>query len=312
MRALITGVGGQDGWYLSELLCDKGYEVFGLDTYKVKQTELPLNVEGIPGDLLDASSLHRAIAETRPDEVYNLGAMTFVGDSWQRPALVGQVNGIGAVNLLDACRDSGLDIAFYQASTSEMYGSTPPPQDETTKFHPRSPYGVAKLYAHWMAVNYRESYGMRTYCGILFNHESPRRGYQFVSKKIARSVAEIKAGKRKQLVLGNLQAKRDWGFAGDFVEAMWRMLQGEPDDYVVATGELHSVEDMVSTAFSHVDLDYRGFVTVSQEFYRAAEVNALCGDASKAQEKLGWEPQTTFKELVEGMVDYEMRNFVRT
>jgi GDPmannose 4,6-dehydratase len=309
MRALITGVNGQDGRYLSEFLLGKGYEVFGLDPYRVNKIEAPPDVMMIPGDLLDPGSLHRALGNLGAgDEVYNLGAMSYVGDSWDRPALVGQVNGIGTLNLLEACRDK--HVRFYQASTSEMFGSTPPPQNEQTAFHPRSPYGVAKLYAHWAVVNYRESYGMQNYCGILFNHESPRRGHQFVSKKIASGVAAIKHGQAETISLGNLDAARDWGFAWDFVEAMWMMVQGEPDDYVIATGELHTVEEMVSIAFSHVDLDWNEHVVIDERFIRPAEVHALQGDITKAL-RMGWEPKTTFEELVKGMVDYEMRHFVQ-
>ena len=308
MRALITGVNGQDGYYLSQLLIEKGYEVFGLDPYKVREVESPPGVTMIPGDLLDAGSLHRAVKTARPDEVYNLGAQSFVGSSWAQPALVGMVNGIGVVNLLDALRDTG--AKFYQASTSEMFGSTPPPQSESTAFHPRSPYGVAKLYAHWATINARESYGMQTYCGILFNHESPRRGYQFVTKKVAKAVADIVAGKQDVLKLGNLDAKRDWGHAKDFVKAMWLMLQGEPDDYVVATGELHSVREMVEIAFQYAGLDWVDHVEIDPAFFRPAEVNALCGDASKIRAK-GWVPEYSFRSLIEEMVSYEMRDIVR-
>lgn len=309
MRALITGVNGQDGYYLAALLNEKGYEVFGLDPYKVRPVDSPPNVKMIPGDLLDVGSLHRALDIADPDEVYNLGAQSFVGTSWDQPALVGMVNGIGAINLLDACRGDG--IKFYQASTSEMFGSTPPPQCESTVFHPRSPYGVAKLYAHWATINYRESYGMSTYTGILFNHESPRRGYQFVTKKVATAVANIHAGNQSELRLGNLEAKRDWGHAEDFVRAMWLMMQDDPDDYVIATGELHSVREMVEIAFSHVGLDWEQYVVVDPAFFRPAEVNALCGNSMKARVKLGWEPEHSFGDLIREMVDHEMRNVIR-
>ena len=303
MRALITGINGQDGWYLSRLLLDEGYEVFGLDPYRPHRTPVP-GVTMVKGDLTDPASLFRVMREVKPTEVYNLGAMSFVGDSWAQPMLTAQVNAIGTLNLLEAADG----IPFYQASTSEMFGSSPPPQNEDTKFHPRSPYGVAKLFAHHICVNYRESYGWPISCGILFNHESPKRGEQFVTRKVAKAVAEIKAGVRETVELGNLDAKRDWGCAGDFVDAMWLMLQNEPDDFVIATGQLHSVEEMVDIAFSAVGLSWEDHVVINPDFIRPAEVDALCGDYSKAKRILDWQPVTTFKQMIEEMVDAEMRN----
>ena len=303
MRALITGINGQDGWYLSRLLLDEGYEVFGLDPYRPHRTPVP-GVTMVKGDLTDPASLVRVMREVKPTEVYNLGAMSFVGDSWAQPMLTAQVNAIGTLNLLEAADG----IPFYQASTSEMFGSSPPPQNEDTKFHPRSPYGVAKLFAHHICVNYRESYGWPISCGILFNHESPKRGEQFVTRKVAKAVAEIKAGVRETVELGNLDAKRDWGYAGDFVDAMWLMLQNEPDDFVIATGQLHSVEEMVDIAFSAVGLSWEDHVVINPDFIRPAEVDALCGDYSKAKRILDWQPVTTFKQMIEEMVDAEMRN----
>ena len=295
MRSLITGIHGQDGYYLTQHLLGLGYEVYGLDPYRPEPRSL--DVPMVPGDLLDMGSLIRAIETVQPDEVYNLGAQTFVGGSWVQPGLTCQVNGLGVVNLLEAIRTVDDGIKFYQASTSEMFGNAPSPQNEETPFHPRSPYGAAKLYAHWMTINYRESYGMKTYTGILFNHESPRRGKQFVTRKVCDAA---KAG--QPVVLGNLEARRDWGYAGNYVRAMHQMLQREPDDYVIATGKMHSVEDLARIAYEFVGLDWRDYVTVSEEFNRPAELYELCGDASKAKTKLGWGPTVSFEELIEMMV----------
>ncbi len=312
--ALITGISGQDGSYLAELLLEKGYKVYGL----VRRISVPNmenighianQIEIISGDLLDEGSLIRAIEKSKPDEIYNLGAQSFVTASWDQPTLTGEFTGLGVTRLLEAVRLVNSKIRFYQASSSEMFGKVQEiPQSEKTPFYPRSPYGVAKLYGHWIALNYRESFELYACSGILFNHESPRRGLEFVTRKITDAVAKIKMGLQKELRLGNLDAKRDWGFAGDYVKAMWMMLQQEtPDDYVVATGETHSVREFVDIAFSHVGLNYQDYVVVDPNFFRPAEVDILLGNPEKARNKLGWEPQVSFEELVVMMVDSDLK-----
>jgi GDPmannose 4,6-dehydratase len=313
MRALITGITGQDGSYLAEFLLSKGYEVAGV--VRRSSTEKFERVEGIrdrigilQADLHDQSSLVQAVREFRPTELYNLAAQSFVPTSWSQPLLTGDFTGLGVTRALDAVRQVDPSIRFYQASSSEMFGKVREiPQTETTPFYPRSPYGVAKVYGHWITVNYRESYDLFAVSGILFNHESPRRGLEFVTRKISHTVARIKLGMAKELRLGNLDARRDWGFAGDYVQAMWRMLQADTaDDYVVATGETHSVREFCEKAFSHVGLDWEEYVVVDERFYRPAEVEQLIGDPSKAKEKLGWSPTVSFRELVEMMVDADL------
>jgi GDPmannose 4,6-dehydratase len=317
-RALITGVTGQDGLYLSELLLSKGYEVFGLvrgqNNPKRAMVERVLpDVTVLTGDLTDLPSLLRALGEAQPDEVYNLGAVSFVAYSWENARLTSDVTGLGVLNLLDAVRlhaGDDLDgVRYYQASSSEMFGKVQQvPQSEATLLWPRSPYGVAKVYGHYMTINYRESYGMHASSGILFNHESPRRGPEFVTRKISQAVARISLGLQDKISLGNLDAKRDWGFAGDYVEAMWRMLQqDEADDYVVATGETHSIREYLDIAFERVGIsDWEPYVVQDPRFFRPAEVDLLIGDASKAKDKLGWSPSVTFRQLVEMMVDSDL------
>ena len=313
--ALITGVTGQDGAYLSKLLLEKGYKVYGLlarrssdTTWRLRYLGVQDDITCIEGDLTDQSSLIRGLSHFPVEEVYNLGAQSFVATSWMQPVLTGYVTGLGAVNLLEAIRLTNPKIRYYQASTSEMFGKIQEPvQNEQTPFYPRSPYGVAKLYAHWMTVNYRESFGMHASSGILFNHESPLRGIEFVTRKITDGVAHIKQGLQKELRLGNLEAKRDWGFAGDYVEAMWRILQQpDPADYVVGTGRTTSVREFCRLAFSHVGLHYEKFVTIDPKFYRPAEVDVLQADASKARQQLGWSPTTRVESLVGMMVDADM------
>jgi len=317
-RALITGLTGQDGSYLAELLLDKGYEVHGLvrrtatpSTERIEHLLDRLNL--IVGDMADQTSLIDAVATARPDEVYNLAAQSFVGDSWTVPMNTGDVDGLGVARLLEAIRREKPDARFYQASSSEMYGKVHAvPQSETTPFHPRSPYGVAKVYGYYITLNYRESFGMHASNGILFNHESPRRGLEFVTRKITDGVARIKLGLQDELRLGNLDAQRDWGFAGDYVDMMWLMLQqDEPDDYVVATGETHTVREFCELAFGHVGLDYQAHVVVDPRFVRPAEVDLLLGDPGKAKRVLGWEPKVTFAGLVEMMVDADMERLAR-
>ncbi len=312
-RALITGITGQDGSYLAELLLGKGYEVHGL--VRRASTEPFARIEHIrdrvtllSGDLSDQGSLIDAVEECRPDEVYNLAAQSFVGDSWKEAVYTGDVDALGVTRLLEAIRRVAPKAHYYQASSSEMFGKVyETPQSETTPFHPRSPYGVAKVYGYYITLNYRESFGMHAGNGILFNHESPRRGLEFVTRKITDGVARIKHGVRTELRLGNLDARRDWGFAGDYVEGMWRMLQQESaDDYVLATGETHSVEEFVAEAFSRVGLDWRDHVVVDQRFVRPAEVDLLLGDAGKAERVLGWKPRVDFRGLVDMMVDADM------
>ena len=314
MRALITGITGQDGSYLAELLLDKGYEVIGI--VRRASTESFERINHIKerliltqGDLLDQLSLINIIEEFKPEEVYNLAAQSFVPTSWTQPVLTGEFDALGVTKVLEAIRLVNKKIRFYQASSSEMFGKVKEvPQKESTPFHPRSPYGVAKVYGHWITINYRESYNIHASSGILFNHESPRRGLEFVTRKITDGAARIKLGLADELALGNLDAKRDWGFAGDYVDAMWRMTQqDEPDNYVVATGETHSVQEFVEEAFSYLDMDYEEYVTIDPRFVRPAEVDLLLGDPSFAKKKLGWEPSVSFGELVKMMVDADMK-----
>jgi len=312
-RALITGITGQDGSYLAELLLDKGYEVIGMvrrsSTVNFERiAHLQDRITFASGDLLDELSLVNIVREHAPDEVYNLAAQSFVQTSWSQPVLTGQTTAIGVTRVLDAIRLVNSDIRFYQASSSEMFGKVQAvPQSEDTPLYPRSPYGVAKVYGHWITINYRESYGLHASSGILFNHESPRRGLEFVTRKISNAVARIKLGHQKELALGNLDAQRDWGFAGDYVDAMWRMLQqDEPDDYVVATGETHSVREFCELAFAHVGLNYQDHVVTDDRYMRPAEVDLLIGDSSKARRQLGWEPKMSFAELVSTMVDADL------
>lgn len=308
-KALITGITGQDGSYLAELLLNKGYEVYGLvrrtsgvNTSRIEHILDQISL--VQGDLCDQSSLISALRQSEPEEVYNLAAQSFVGSSWSQPILTGDITGIGVTRLMEAIRITGLNSKFYQASSSEMFGKVhETPQTENTPFHPRSPYAVAKLYGHWISVNYRESYNMFVCSGILFNHESPRRGIEFVTRKISDGVARIYYGMQDELRLGNLDAKRDWGFAGDYVEAMWMMMQHDkPDDYVVATGETHTVREFCELAFEAAGLDWEKYVKVDPRFMRPAEVDLLLGDASKARNTLGWKPKVSFKELVGMMV----------
>ena len=324
-KALITGLTGQDGSYLAELLLSKGYEVHGL-----KRRSSSFNTDRIDhiyrdahesdtrlflhyADLADASSLSGLIADLHPEEVYNLGAQSHVKVSFETPEYTGDVVALGTLRLLEAIRRSGVPCRFYQASSSEMFGSTPPPQGEVTPFHPRSPYACAKTFAHYSTVNYRESYGLHASCGILFNHESPRRGETFVTRKITRAVAHIKHGLQKKLFLGNLDARRDWGFAPDYVHAMWLMLQqDEPGDYVIGTGEMHTVREFVERAFAAADLNWQESVAVDPRYYRPAEVDALQADCSKARRVLGWAPTVKFDELVRLMVDADLQSVQRT
>ena len=312
-RALITGITGQDGSYLAEFLLDQGYRVFGVTRrtsshHAERIAHLLDRVELLSADLLDQSSLAAVLAEARPHEVYNLAAQSFVPTSWSQPVLTAEFTAVGVTRMLEAVRAVDPAIRFYQASSSEMFGKVREvPQTETTPFHPRSPYGVAKAYGHWITVNYRESYGLFACSGILFNHESPRRGLEFVTRKVSDGAARIALGLAQELTLGNLEAKRDWGFAGDYVEAMWRMLQcDEPDDYVIATGEAHSVQELVEIAFERVKLDWRKHVRIDAKFVRPAEVDLLLGDATKAHAELGWKPRVGFRELVEMMVDADL------
>jgi GDPmannose 4,6-dehydratase len=314
--ALITGITGQDGAYLAQLLLGKGYQVHGFlprrstDTsWRLRELGIQDEVHMIEGDLGDLSSLIRAVETSRADEVYNLGAQSFVGTSWQQPLLTADIDGVGAIRVLEAVRTVNREARFYQASTSEMFGLIQAErQDESTPFYPRSPYGVAKLMGHWATVNYRESYGMHASSGILFNHESPLRGIEFVTRKVAHAVASIKLGLQKELRLGNIDAKRDWGFAGDYVEAMWLMLQqASADDYVVATGKTVSVRDMCELAFGHVGLKYQDYLVQDEKFIRPAEVDVLLGNPAKAKAKLGWEPRTSFEQLIAMMVDADLR-----
>lgn len=312
-RALITGITGQDGSYLAELLLSKGYKVYGLTrrsstnvTSRIEHIMSQVNL--ISGDLLDGTSLLAAVEESQPDEVYNLAAQSFVQTSWSQPTLTADFTAVGVTRMLEAVRRAAPKARFYQASSSEMFGKVQAvPQIESTPFYPRSPYGVAKLYGHWITINYRESFGMHATSGILFNHESPRRGIEFVTRKISYHAAMIKHGMANELRLGNLDAKRDWGFAGDYVEAMWLMLQQDrPDDYVISTNETHTVQEFVELAFARADLDWKQYVKIDERFMRPAEVDLLIGDAAKAKRDLGWKPKTNFKQLVHMMVDADM------
>ena len=312
--ALITGITGQDGSYLAELLLSKGYRVIGVarrsSTVTSERIEHLLDqMIVVQGDLHDQGSLLSLLEEYQPTEVYNLAAQSFVPTSWNQPALTGDITAIGVTRMLEAIRFVNSKIRFYQASSSEMFGKVlEVPQSEDTPFYPRSPYGVAKVYGHWITVNYRESFDMFAASGILFNHESPRRGLEFVTRKITDGVARIKLGMTKELRLGNLEAQRDWGFAGDYVDAMWRMLQQDkPDSFVIGTGETHAVREFCEIAFGHVDLDYKDFVVQDERFYRPAEVDLLISDPTKARTVLGWEPAVSFKELVTMMVDADMK-----
>ena len=315
--ALITGITGQDGAYLAELLLAKGYKVYGLiarrataTTWRLDYLGILAKVELIEGDLTDVTSIIRAVEQAQPTEFYNLAAQSFVGTSWSQPQLTAQATGVGALNCLEAIRIVNPKIKFYQASTSEMFGGMAehPLQSEDTPFHPRSPYGVAKLFAHWSTINYRESFDIFGACGILFNHESPLRGIEFVTRKVTDAVARIKLGVQDDLHLGNIDAKRDWGFAGDYVEAMYLMLQQEKaDTFVVATGRTTTVRDMCRIAFSHVGLDYEKYVVIDPKFYRPAEVDLLLGDPTKAKKVLGWEAKTSLEELITMMVDADLK-----
>ena len=315
-HALITGVTGQDGAYLAKLLLDKGYRVYGLvarrssDTsWRLRELGIANDIEYIEGDLADACSIQRAVIKSRPDEVYNLGAQSFVGSSWDQPVTTGIVDGLAVTHVLEAIRQFSPESRFYQASTSEMFGLIQAErQDESTPFYPRSPYGVAKLYGHWITVNYRESFGLHASSGILFNHESPLRGIEFVTRKVTDAVARIKLGKQKELRLGNIDAKRDWGYAGDYVEAMWLMLQQDKaDDYVVATGQTSTVRDMCSLAFEQVGLNYQDHVVIDPRYFRPAEVDVLLGNPAKAKRQLGWSARTTLAELIAMMVEADLR-----
>ena len=313
-RAVITGITGQDGSYLAEFLWEKDYEVFGLirrsSTVNFERiSHLQDKVELISGDLLDQKSLVTALQTSKPHEVYNLGAQSFVPASWEQPMLTGEITGLGVTRMLEAIRTTDEKIRFYQASTSELFGKAQEtPQSETTPFYPRSPYGVSKLYAHWITINYRESFDMFACAGILFNHESPRRGLEFVTRKITHAVARIKHGKDEELRLGNLDARRDWGFAGDFVQAMWLMLQQDkPDDFVIATGETRTIREFCQVAFDRAGLDWEKYVVIDERFFRPAEVNILLGDAAKASETLGWKPETSFEKMVQLMVDHDLQ-----
>jgi GDPmannose 4,6-dehydratase len=325
-KALITGITGQDGSYLAELLLNKGYEVHGIirrassfNTGRIDHLYKDPHINGVRlflhyGDIADSTNLIKLLYRIQPDEVYHLAAQSHVRVSFDIPEYTGDVTGLSTIRILEAIRETGVKSKFYQASSSEMFGKVHEvPQRETTPFHPRSPYGVAKVYAHWATVNYRESYDLFACCGILFNHESPRRGETFVTRKITRAVARIKAGLQENLYLGNLDAKRDWGYAREYVEAMWMMLQQDtPEDYVIATGETHSVEDFLTEAFSHVDLDWRDYVELDPKYLRPAEVDLLIGDASKASRELGWNAKVTFRELVRLMVDADVSMVNRT
>lgn len=320
-RALITGITGQDGSYLAELLLSKGYEVYGIirrsssfNTARIDPIYQDPHVANarlhlVYGDLNDASSLNRILRTVQPAEIYNLGAQSHVRVSFDIPEYTAEVTGLGTVRILEAIRESGLKPKFYQASSSEMFGKVQEiPQRETTAFYPRSPYGAAKVYAHWITVNYREAYGLFACNGILFNHESPRRGETFVSRKITKASARIKLGLQEELYLGNLDAKRDWGYAGDYVQAMWMMLQQpDPDDYVIATGETHTVRELLDVAFGHLNLEWQKYVKIDPRYFRPTEVDLLIGDASKAKTKLGWEQKVSFKELIAMMVEADIQ-----
>ncbi len=318
--ALITGITGQDGAYLAKLLLDKGYDVYGFiarrgsDTlWRLRELDVLERITLLDGDLLDLSSMIRALEKSRATEIYNLAAQSFVATSWDQPLLTAEVTGVGAVRMLEALRIANPQARFYQASTSEMFGKIQQPmQDEHTPFYPRSPYGVAKLYAHWSTINYRESFGLHASSGILFNHESPLRGIEFVTRKVTDAVARIHAGLQKELRLGNIDAQRDWGFAGDYVDAMWRMLQQEqPDDYVIATGRTTSVREMCRIAFAHVGLNYEDHVVIDPRFYRPAEVDILLGNPAKAKARLGWEASTPLETLIGMMMEADLRRVAK-
>jgi GDPmannose 4,6-dehydratase len=312
-KALITGITGQDGSYLAELLLEKGYKVYGMvrrssvESYE-RVEHIRDKIHPVQGDLTDQSSLDEAIKETMPDEVYNLAAQSFVPTSWNQPVLTADVTGLGVTRILEAIRKHKPDTKFYQASSSEMFGKVQEtPQTEKTSFYPRSPYGVSKVYGHWITVNYRESYGIFACSGILFNHESPRRGLEFVTRKVTHTVAKIKLGLSTELRMGNMDAKRDWGFAGDYVQAMWSMLQqSQPDDFVIATGETHSVQELVDIAFDCAGLKAKNYVVTDPKFLRPAEVDLLIGDPEKAKQKLGWVPSVSFEKLVHMMVEEDL------
>jgi GDPmannose 4,6-dehydratase len=322
-KALITGITGQDGSYLSELLLGKGYEVHGIirrastfNTNRIDHLYHDLHETGLRvflhyGDLADGTGLRRLLEQIQPDEIYNLGAQSHVRVSFDSPEYTADIGGLGVLRLLEAIRDyrerTSHNVRFYQASSSEMFGATPPPQNESSAFHPRSPYAVAKVYAYWQTINHRESYGIFATNGILFNHESPRRGETFVTRKITRAATRISLGLQKKLFLGNLEAKRDWGFAGDYVEAMWRMLQADtPDDYVIATGEAYSVREFAEKTFDLLNLNYRDYVEIDPRYFRPAEVDYLLGDSSKAQKQLHWKPRTDFNTLINMMVEHDL------
>ncbi len=316
--ALITGITGQDGSYLAELLLAKGYRVVGVvrrssTTPYERIAHLVDRIELVSADLLDQTSLTDVVHESQPHEIYNLAAQSFVQTSWNQPVLTGEFTALGVTRMLEALRKAAPNARFYQASSSEQFGKVvETPQREETPFYPRSPYGVAKVYGHWITVNYRESFNLFAVSGILFNHESPRRGLEFVTRKISDGVARIKTGHSKELRLGNLDARRDWGFAGDYVDAMWRMLQqDQPDDYVISTGETYSVRQFCEAAFGYADLDYREFVVQDERFFRPAEVDLLVGSPAKARAQLGWEPKVTFRELVEMMVQADLDRYAR-
>jgi GDPmannose 4,6-dehydratase len=318
--ALITGITGQDGAYLAQVLLSKGYDVYGFmarrgsDTlWRLRELRVLDDVKLLNGDMIDLSSLIRALEHSRADEVYNLAAQSFVATSWEQPALTAQITGMSVINALEAVRQVNSGAHFYQASTSEMFGLVQAEkQDESTPFHPRSPYGVSKLFGHWATVNYRESFNLHASSGILFNHESPLRGLEFVTRKVTDAVARIKLGRQKELRLGNIDASRDWGYAGDYVQAMWLMLQQpEPDDYVVATGRTTTVREMCRLAFRHVGLEYEDYVVIDPKFYRPAEVDRLLGNPAKARAKLGWQARTTLEELIAMMVEADLGRIAR-
>ncbi len=317
-RALITGVTGQDGSYLAEFLLDQGYEVFGMVRRSSTVTferiaHIQDRITVVPGEMLDEVSIINVLRECQPDELYNLAAQSFVQTSFSQPVFTGEATALGVTRVLDAIRFVNPEIRFYQASSSEMFGKVrESPQTELTPFHPRSPYGVAKVYGHWITVNYRESYGLHASSGILFNHESPRRGLEFVTRKVTYAAARVAVGLEREVRLGNLDAQRDWGFAGDYVKAMWRMLQqDQPDDFVIATGETHSVRELCEVAFGRVGLHWEDHVVVDEKFLRPAEVDVLVGDATKARETLGWSPEVAFAELIEMMVDADLATLRR-
>mgnify|MGYP003643774679 FL=1 len=315
-RALITGISGQDGGFLAEFLLKKGYIVYGMERrsstpMRINCAHLEDKITFVNGDLTDQNSISRVLKESNPDEVYNLAAQSFVGESWNTPEQTGDVTGMGALRMLEAIREYDKSIKFYQASTSEMFGRMEQFANENTLFYPRSPYGVAKLYAHWITVNYRESYDMFNCCGILFNHESERRGIEFVTRKITDAVAKIHLGLQDKVMLGNLDVKRDWGYAPDYVEAMWMMLQQEePTDYVIATGDFHTLEDFLNASFNCVGIDdWRPYVKQNPKYYRPADVFYLAGDASKAKDELGWTPTTSFQDMVSKMVKNDIKKY---